>query len=45
MDWIYSTYGKMRRVQNLWSENLKGRDHLEDPGADERIILKRILRK
>jgi len=24
---------------NLWSENLKGRDHLEDVGTDGRIIL------
>jgi hypothetical protein len=26
----------------LWSENLKGRDHLEDFGVGGRIILKRI---
>jgi hypothetical protein len=25
------------------SENLKGTEHLEDPGTDERIILKWIL--
>ena len=26
----------------LWWENLRVRDHLEDPGADGRIILKWI---
>jgi hypothetical protein len=29
----------------FWLENLKGRDHLEDLGADERIILEWILGK
>jgi hypothetical protein len=29
----------------FWSEKLKGRDHLEDLGIDEKIILKWILRK
>lgn len=29
----------------LWSENLKGRDHLEDLDVDVRIILKRVLKK
>jgi hypothetical protein len=28
-----------------WSENLKGRDHLEDLGIDEKIILEWILGK
>jgi hypothetical protein len=27
----------------FWLENLKGRDHLEDLGIDERIILEWIL--
>jgi hypothetical protein len=27
-----------------WSENLKGRDHLEDLSIDAQIILKRILK-
>ena len=29
----------------FWSGNLKGRDHLGDPGVEGRIILRRILRK
>jgi len=29
----------------FWWENLKERDHLEDPGVDERIILSWIFRK
>ena len=29
----------------LWWGNLKGRDHLEDPGTDGRIILRLIFRK
>jgi hypothetical protein len=28
----------------LWPENLNGRDHLEDPGADGRTVLKCILK-
>jgi hypothetical protein len=28
-----------------WLENLKGRNHTEDPGEDMRIILKWILKK
>jgi hypothetical protein len=29
----------------FWSENVKGKDHSEDVGADRRIILKWILEK
>jgi hypothetical protein len=29
----------------FWSGNLNGRNHLEDPGIDEKIILKLILKK
>ena len=29
----------------FWWGNLRERDHLEDPGIDERIIQKRIIRK
>jgi hypothetical protein len=27
-------------IQNFWSENLKGRNHIEDIDIDGRIILK-----
>jgi hypothetical protein len=36
--------GEMRHSK-FWLENLKGRDHLEYMGKDERIILKWILKK
>jgi hypothetical protein len=29
----------------FWWKNLREGDHLEDPGVDERIILKRTLEK
>jgi len=29
----------------FWWENLRGRDHLEDPGIDGRTILRWIFRK
>jgi hypothetical protein len=29
----------------FWWGNLKEREHLEDPGVDESIILRRIFRK
>jgi len=29
----------------FWWGNLRERDHLEDPGVDERIILRWIFRK
>jgi hypothetical protein len=29
----------------LWTENPKGEDNLRDPGADERIMLKWVLKK
>jgi hypothetical protein len=38
-------HGDMRSACDIWSENLKGRDHLEDIGIDGRIILEYILRK
>jgi hypothetical protein len=37
--------GEMRNAFKLWSENLKGRDHLEDLGVEGRIILECILGK
>jgi len=37
--------GEVRNEYKIWLENLKGRDHLEDPGLDKKIILKWILGK
>jgi hypothetical protein len=28
----------------FWRRNLRGRDHLKDPGVDERILLKLIFK-
>jgi len=36
-----STYGKRREIYTrFWWENLRGRDHLEVPDIDGRIILR-----
>jgi hypothetical protein len=41
-----STHGRNQETQiKYWSENLKGKDHLEDLGIDERKLLKWILKK
>jgi len=41
-----STYGGRGEVYTgLWWGNLRERDHLEDPGADGRIILRWLFRK
>jgi hypothetical protein len=37
--------GEMSTAPKILMENLKGKDHPEDLDVDERIILKRILRK
>jgi hypothetical protein len=37
-------YGEKRGAYTLLWENLKKRDHLEEPGVDGRIILRRIFR-
>jgi hypothetical protein len=37
--------GEVEVYTRFWWENLRERDHLEDPGVDERIILRWILRK
>jgi hypothetical protein len=43
--WHVESMGVMKNPQKVLSENLKGRDHLEDRGIDGRIILKWILQK
>jgi hypothetical protein len=35
-----STHGEMKNATQFSLENLKRRDHSEDTGTDERIILK-----
>ena len=37
--------GERKDVYRAWWENLRERDHLEDPSVDERIILNWIFRK
>jgi hypothetical protein len=37
--------GERKVVHSVWWENLRERNHLEDPGVDGRIILKWIVRK
>jgi hypothetical protein len=38
-----SPMGEMRNAYKTWTENLKGRDHVEDLGVGGRIILEVIL--
>ena len=46
MGWECSVYGgEERRIKVLWWGKLRGRDHLEDPGVDDRIILRWIFKK
>jgi hypothetical protein len=40
-----STYGGEKVCTGFWWGNLKGRDHLEDPGVDERITLRWIIQE
>jgi hypothetical protein len=42
---VCSKYGQRRGVCRFLTENLRERDHLEDPGVDARIILRWIFRK
>jgi hypothetical protein len=40
MRWArHVTSKEERRMQNFWRGNLRERDHLGDPGVDERIIV------
>ena len=36
---------KIKKIHGFWWGNLKERDHLEDLGMDEMVILKWILMK
>jgi len=46
MGWACSAYGgQERRIEDFGGGNLGERDHLGDPGIDERIILGWIFRK
>jgi hypothetical protein len=38
------TYGRGEAYTGFWWGNLRGRDHLEDPGVDVRIKLRWIFR-
>jgi hypothetical protein len=40
-----STYWEGKIYRGFWWENLKERDHFEDPVVNERIILRRIFRE
>jgi hypothetical protein len=45
MRWVdyVARIGEMNTI--FWFENLKGRDHLEDPSVDGEIILQEIFGK
>jgi len=46
MDGACSTYGgEEMLLHGFWWGNLRQRDHLEDRGVDERIILRWIFKK
>ena len=38
-------WGRGEAYKGFWWENVRERDHLEDPGRDGRIILRWIFRK
>jgi hypothetical protein len=42
---VCSTYGERRGVYRVSVRKPEGKRHLEDPGVDERIILRWIFRK
>jgi len=42
---ICSAWERLEMRTKFWSENLKGRNHLENLDVDGKIILKRILGK
>jgi hypothetical protein len=42
---IYSMHGREEKCMRSWSEILKGGDHSEDLGVDEKILQEWILGK
>ena len=44
MGWACSTYVGLVYTE-FWLGNLRESDHLQDPGVDGRLILRRIFRK
>jgi len=45
MRWVWHVARMGEWHTQFWLESLKGRDHLEDPGVDEKVILELILGK
>jgi hypothetical protein len=45
MGGVCSKYGERRGIYRCWWENLRERNHWDDPGADARITVRWILRK
>jgi hypothetical protein len=45
MGWARSKYGARELDTGFWWRNLRGRDHLEDPSVDGKIISRWIFRK
>jgi len=42
---MWRVWGRGEAYTGFWWENLRERDHLEDPGVGGRIILRRIFGK
>lgn len=40
-----SDHGRDEKFKTFWSENLKGRNHLQDLGVDVKITLKEALKQ
>jgi len=45
MSWDCSIYREKRGAYKVWRGSLREKDHLEDPGANGRIILRWLFRK
>jgi hypothetical protein len=42
---MWHVWGQEKECTGIWWGNLRKGDHLENPGVEERKILKRIVRK